>query len=652
MARFTLISAVLFAVGRLVSINAPNSLLGLIELVGLGGLAVSGVYYGIKGLQWVSGKLLWTVRSKLILSYTFIGLIPVLILAVIAWFSIGLIFRQLSVVYLENELELISRALHDASERIVLRFYQSDSPQPERLLELMREERESLIRISPGLGQLTFSALQPVPQPESMRYLLLGTDPPGDAVPSEEPTVPQWARSGFDGIIAHQGRLHFRGVLSARRGNREYLVMADLPLDQKLFDHLHQKTEIGVQLVDLSSGVGSAAFSDFFGSQELLNIRWAHILQPVDWSNETEEVTDHGILLEVPLEKLFQRYFFQTSGFGQAILWLIAILGVVFVLVELTSLFVGFAIARSITRSIHNIYAGARNIEAGNFDFRIPSHDRDQLDSMATAFNRMSESVVELMNEVTEKERLDKEIEIAREVQAHLFPRELPKVKCLQLAGECLPARRVSGDYYDFIPYGENELDIIIADISGKGISAALLMANLQSSIRSHALHQATRSDGSGSVAAAVGAINRQLYTHTSPDKFATLVMSRIKAPQMELTYCNAGHNPPLIISDGKIRKMNVGGMVAGLFENPDYQQETVKLRTGDLVAFYTDGVVEAENPRGEQFGEERLEYLLRTNSFLTADDISGLIIEEIRRWSQGREQRDDITVVALKVTE
>jgi len=162
----------------------------------------------------------------------------------------------------------------------------------------------------------------------------------------------------------------------------------------------------------------------------------------------------------------------------------------------------------------------------------------------------------------------------------------------------------------------------------------------------------AVQSENSDAVAKAVGSINRQLYTHTSPDKFATLVLGRVDTRKWQLTYCNAGHNPPLLFSSGQIRRLAKGGIVAGLFGDPHYEQETIQLGSGDLIVFYTDGVVEAENPKGEQFEENRLEELIRSNAFLTADDIRSLILEEVTDWVRGQEQRDDITVVTLKVEE
>jgi sigma-B regulation protein RsbU (phosphoserine phosphatase) len=452
--------------------------------------------------------------------------------------------------------------------------------------------------------------------------------------------------------VSDAGRLFFRSLLSLKVRGREYLIWLDLPLEGRLVSHIAERTSINTRFLDPSDfDSPSKAMSDLFSTGGLSRVRWGHILEPTSWESQVNPVSVfHGVALEVPLVALFQHFFTQSAGFGSLIVIILGSLGSVFVLVEIISVLIGIAIARSITRSIHNIDEGARNIEAGNLDYRIPSRNKDQLDTMAQAFNRMSESVVHLMNQVSEKERLEKEIEIAREVQTHLFPRELPETKRLQLSGSCLPARRVSGDYYDFIPYGEESLDVIIADISGKGISAALLMASLQSSIRSHLAYQSVSRNGQRPVAEAVHAINRQLYTHTSPDKFATMVFSRIDTQALTLTYCNAGHNPPLLLAGGNITRLSKGGIVAGLFEDPQYEQETIQLETGDLVLFYTDGVVEAENPQGDQFEQEKLEDLLRSNAFLTADDIKSLILEEVSNWVRGQEQSDDITVVTVKV--
>ncbi len=647
MLRLTTLSAILFAVGSLVRLNAPQSLLGILQGIGFLGLAFCSAVYTFRAFRSVSRRLLWKVRNKLLISFTFVALIPVVILTVIAWFSVSLIFRQLSVVYLENEFGEISEKLHSRGEQVILRFYQSETASEARLRDLVKQERDSYVELEPGLSDAAFVLLRKEVGRNSSIYRSVFSWPEQEDAPT--PIVPHWARDGFSGMIVEGEQVHFRSLLPVKSQRTSYLVYVDLPFNRKLIDQIKQDTEIA-DLKMINTAPDSAITQFFSTESRFLNLRWAHVLEPTVWKEGVNpSSTPSGLLLEVPVEALLSRYFMQTTG-GPFIIALIMILGVVFVVVEVSSLIIGVAIARSITRSIHQIDAGARNIRAGNFEFRIPSRNRDQLDSMATAFNEMSESIVELMTQVSEKERLEKEVEIAREVQTHLFPRELPRIPRLQLAGTCLPARSVSGDYYDFIPYGDRSVDIMIADISGKGISAALLMASLQSSFRSHVIHQKLASNSSDGIAEAVSTLNQQLYRHTSPDKFATLVLARIDAQDLSLTYCNAGHNPPLLVSDHSVTRLSTGGIVAGIFANPEYEEERIPLQEGDVLTFYTDGVVEAENPQGDQFGEEQLEDLVKTNAFLTADDIRALILDEVSDWVEGREQRDDVTVVTLKV--
>ncbi len=651
MARFTTLSALLFAVGLLVEWNSPNSLFGILQFAGLVGLVVSAAYYGHRGFRWLKSKLLWKVRNKLIISFSFVGLIPVVVLGTIAWISINLIFRQLSVVFLENEFDFYARTLHDATERIVLRYYQSDRRGEARLKDLIQQEQASLPEVDKGFAATRFVLLRKSVTRDQVSYRVVGGFPEKNPL-ADPPVVPSWARDGFHGMVSEFGSLRFKSLLPVREHNEQYLVYLDLPLDEGLSNSIRERTSIDLRMFNMSQREMESAVSDMFRTGGgFLDIRWAHVLSPVAWVDQVNAThVSHGAVIEVPMRRLFKHFFTQSQGFGDFVIKVILVLVGVFLVSELAALVIGVAIARSITLSIHNIYAGTRSIQTGNFDFRIPSKNRDQLDAMATAFNRMAESVLQLMSQVSDKERLEKEVEIAREVQTHLFPRELPVVRRLQLAGTCLPARHVSGDYYDFIPYGESSLDVVVADISGKGISAALLMANLQSSIRSHILYESSRVDCEKPIARAVGTINRQLYMHTAPEKFATMVLCRIDPNALRMTYCNAGHNPPLIVSNGSIRRLNVGGLVAGLFEFPEYDEETIQLRDGDLLVFYTDGVVEAENPAGEQFEEDRLERLIRDNAFLTAEDIRSLVVNEVIAWAAGREQRDDITVVTLKV--
>ena len=191
------------------------------------------------------------------------------------------------------------------------------------------------------------------------------------------------------------------------------------------------------------------------------------------------------------------------------------------------------------------------------------------------------------------------------------------QVKGLQIAAQCMPARQVSGDYYDFLVHGRSRLDIVVGDISGKGISAALLMASLQSAIRSGLLEWNGDLDPRARMAEVTRNVNRQLYRRSSPESFSTLVLNHFDGDAMKLYYCNAGHHPPLVFSEDDVFGLTAGGTVVGLFENWEFDAGEVSLRPGDLLVYFTDGVVEAVNDEGEQYGTDRLVEVVRSKLLL-----------------------------------
>ncbi|HSR69033.1 MAG TPA: SpoIIE family protein phosphatase [Acidobacteriota bacterium] len=655
MSRFTAVAALLFFVGLLVTLAAPQNAFGLLRDVGLAGLLISLAYYSVRLMRRLVKRFLWKVRNKIILSYAFVGLIPVLILTFIGIISFRLVFGQVSALYLENEIRLTSVALQEASHRVASGFYaRRQAGGPRQLLQATLQEREHLLQEEPAYAHLR-------------AYVFLrsadGALRPAGRLPEEAPPLllPEWAGEGFDGLVHDRGRLYFRSLEQMHQASDRLLLVLDLPFDEAVVEAIEQRTSLRLtppqSVTPLKEARGLSVL--FQGQGGWGDIFWMHVVTPVDWTTgSTMRFLDPELSLfaiSVPLEQLYYNFYFSQETFlGQYLLQIVALLGIVFILAEAVSLFIGVAIARNITRSIQNIYSGTERIRRGEFGYSIPEGKADQLGALSAAFNSMSASIARLLSQLGEKERLEKELEIARQVQEQLFPRTIPKVRRLSLAGQCLPARMVSGDYYDFIPFDDQRLDIVIADISGKGISAALLMASLQSAIRTRVVYQSADGDfpvcGPGTLRRAVAALNTHLYAQTAADKFATLVFSHFDADSLTLTYCNAGHNPPLLFSNKGVRKLSAGGMAAGLFEDREYEEESLQLSQGDLVLFYTDGVVEAQDPQGRQFEMDRLVELVSGNVFLTADDIQKLVLDEVLAFSRGEAQHDDITVVVLKV--
>lgn len=250
--------------------------------------------------------------------------------------------------------------------------------------------------------------------------------------------------------------------------------------------------------------------------------------------------------------------------------------------------------------------------------------------------------------ETAQRERLRRELEIAREVQERLFPQSLPAVPGLDYYGTCRPAQGVGGDYYDFLSLAGGKLGLAVGDVSGKGIAAALLMASLQASLRSHA------GRGSGDLAALMSEIHTLVYEASSSNRYASLFYAEYDPGTRGLSYVNAGHNYPVVLraqGDGfAVGRLETGGPVVGLLKNPSYQQATVTLEPGDVVVAYTDGVSEAMNASEEEWGEERLIAAAKSCAGRTAEEITHYIFGAADQFVAGASQYDDMTLVVLKV--
>jgi sigma-B regulation protein RsbU (phosphoserine phosphatase) len=268
----------------------------------------------------------------------------------------------------------------------------------------------------------------------------------------------------------------------------------------------------------------------------------------------------------------------------------------------------------------------------------------------------MSESLQKLLEQQREKERMQNELAIAQEVQNNLFPQGQVNLPGLELHGVCKPARTVSGDYYDFLLMGESELCLALGDISGKGISAALLMASLHSAVRAYrfAGEDCEENANSGFTGIAtfsspgkvLGLLNRHLYRSTQPEKYATLFLAYYDARTRKLTYSNGGQLPPLVLcASGQVKRLDCGGAVVGLLDGMHYEEATITLDPGDLLIAYSDGVTEPENDFGE-FGEDRLLEIVKRNRQQPLAAISSNTLQALRDWIGDGEQPDDITLV------
>jgi serine phosphatase RsbU (regulator of sigma subunit) len=272
--------------------------------------------------------------------------------------------------------------------------------------------------------------------------------------------------------------------------------------------------------------------------------------------------------------------------------------------------------------------------------------DPDGNPFMLIGFDEMTRAIEERRQAVAQyeeaKRRAVQELEIATQVQARLFPQRLPPIPTLDYAGVCLQARSVGGDYYDFLDLGTDRIALVVGDIAGKGIAAALLMANLQANLRSQCVNAVEHPDK------VLNSVNRLLYENTDANAYATLFFAEFEPRTGCVRYANCGHLPAIVLrSDGAVERLNPTCTVVGMFEDWRCSMALCQILAGDILALYTDGVTESFRD-DEEFGEERLVDALRRHSRLTARELAGAVVEEVTRFS-GPEQYDDITLIIAK---
>jgi len=324
--------------------------------------------------------------------------------------------------------------------------------------------------------------------------------------------------------------------------------------------------------------------------------------------------------------------------------------GVIFLVMYGVALALGLGLARSITRGVHELSVGTQRLRQGDFAHVIPIRSRDQLGDLADSFNRMSLGIQDLLREQAEKERLEEELRIARQIQMSLLPGSaLTSLPGLRVAALCLPAAEVGGDYYDLLPLGETRMGILVADVSGKGTSAALYMAELKGLVLS--LSRIYESP-----ARLLVETNRILAASMDSRTFVTMTYAVLDTAARTMRFARAGHNP-LIHMDAKSRTTRVlapPGLGLGLDRGELFEaileEQQVPLIPGDIFLLFTDGLSEAMNSGAELFGEGRLRRILEQGAELGSEEMRERILEEVRRFVGDEAPHDDLTLVVLKI--
>ena len=628
------------------------------------------LYYRVK-----SG-FLWKIRRRLVLVYVFVGAIPVIIIALIFYVSTVLVYYQFSYFLIFKQIGIHSSQIHAfaLSLREGLQHMTLNYPDisPEQLRETVDSESRYILSAYPSAS------------------IVLNYDDPKTGLPAayvsqhyistplDDYRVPDWLVGGeFNSLVLEEdksgaggdARLLLRNFTSSvSPSDLGFTIEVTVPFDRYIMERLkaalgqdvmrtRQTGNSGVSVVlpltDIAREDILEATFELEDNRSVTRWMWPIPLYPISWESgeEMEPSQMDALMVEVSLPKLLKNLRSSDSETGKWIYNALLIVMIVFVIAEAASILLGFMLTRSITQAIHNLDQGTECVKRGDFSHRIDIRSRDQLGALAASFNQMTEYVQQLVKERVEKERLEREIEIARSVQERLFPASAKCINNMEIAGVCLPARIVSGDYYDFLPLGEDDLGLAVGDISGKGISAALLMASLQAALHSNVMHLHDTADAAGArnVAGIVDRLNRQLYSYTGTNRFATFFYAHYDGDLQTMVYCNAGHNPPLHFHRNEYRRLSVGGTVVGIFPDSKYEQEVLRLTDGDIIVAYTDGLTECTDINGEEFGEDRLIQAVLDNRTLSVEDMKEKILAQVLAWKSTEEQADDITLIIAR---
>jgi len=566
--------------------------------------------------------MIWRLRNRLIVAYLFIAVVPVVLMLALLLGTSYAVVGQTAVYLVNTELKNRMRTLN------IPAFAMSRAPSRDAQTALMRYE-EILNDRFPGF-----------------EILSTGENPFRYPTTSTLETPPEPWKNTIGLVTKGAGaKKRLYAWAHAERNTNEVTIMA--PVTHEL-------------LTTLVPGLGEVNFIDFVSRarQSLLpkavstfdlHVRWPYPVYVASFEAPNSPARPYLMIVDTRYSAVLGIVFGQTGDWSElAMSALIALVGM-FLIVEIASLWAGIKLTRTITGAVHELYEGTRHVREGDFNYRIPVKGTDQLAELGNSFNTMTQNLGRLIVVAKEKERLESELTIAREVQNQLFPKDAPAVKTLELKGLCKPARMVSGDYYDFMPLSGGELAFAIGDVAGKGISAALLMASIQSTMRT----QLSAINGHGlqtfSVASMVATLNRQLYATTSPEKYATFYFAMYHEATHTMTYTNAGHLAPLLVHGSGVQLLESTGTVVGAFPVARYEERSVTLEPGDLVLAYTDGITEPENVYGEMFGEERLKDLAVKYAKADSAELIARTMEAVTEWTGSGELQDDMTMVVAR---
>jgi len=608
-----------------------------------------------RAFRWVSDRLLWRIRTKLIVSYLFIALVPVVLLALFMGVAVVLLLGLTASRVVTGEIDRAGDVLLATARGALAGLPPADADAARALPARLAAAREA--------------------HPELAYALLRDGRIVAASGGSPKALPPWWKGPGFSGLVrlTPEDKLSPEALRAAWAEGGAALVL-DAPADEAFYAelerrtgiHVLQKSEMEVETADTPRREGGfrkgtgITYED--GGQRVTARPRSFFLfvalpEKTNWETGERSAFD-GVPLAFQYEPLalvrrLTPIQLPRDASGRSVpdvlLYVLGILAFVFVNVYAVALVLGLVLARSITRGVHALSVGTQKIRQGDFDHQIRIRSRDQLGELAESFNLMSRGIQQLMVEQAEKERLEEELRIAREIQMSLLPRGGLELPGLSVTALCVPAREVGGDYYDFFRLSDTKVGVLIADVSGKGTSAALYMAELKGLVLS-------LSRIYDSPAKLLGEANRILTANMDSRSFVTMTYAVVDTAARRMRYARAGHNPLIHFQarTGLTRVLTPAGLGLGLDSGDRFEEileeDEVPLEPEDFFLFFTDGLSEAMNPGAELFGEGRLRRILEDGGRLTSEELKEKILEEVRQFVGEADPHDDMTLVVLKV--
>ncbi len=583
----------------------------------------------IRILLFLKRKILWKTRNRFIFSGLFFVITPIVLISIFFLFVVYIIIAQYGVIIVDNLIKRQVAQLESSAERFLI--LNNADEMAFRAEQLTRLKPKNLVLILVKEDERVYRPFFSYPDKFDFKRM--------DA-------------NQFSGYFK-VNNIFYLGVLK-KRGN--YAILISSKVDQDFLDQLSTISDFKIKFVEYERSLGAGPQTDEItrmaaGEKETLFLPWPYKFKFIDFDNHASEdmpEKEHIYWLLIDYDKIFLKikgvdtHSVQINI--QKFLYFLIGLFATFIVI---SFFIGFRIIRVITKSINLLTRGTQKIRKGDFSFRIKIKSGDQLQYLAESFNEMASGIKRLLIEEKEKQRLEEELRIARSIQLKLLPEENLETAEFQIAAVNIPAEEIAGDYFDYF-YGESRyLYILVADVSGKGTSAAFYMAELKGIVNYLQKNEISPAD-------LITECHNSLSHSFDKSTFVTINIAQFIIPKKKFVLCRAGHTPAIYF-DGKKKKcftLNPEGNAIGLpnFSRKNIKEIEVRYRPGDILFLFSDGLSEIMNESDEMLGVENLKKLLEENHQLDAGSIKQKILDFSIEFSASNVNSDDLTFIILKV--